>query len=65
MRGRVGAVSGLFVGASNELGEFESGVTARLMGAVGATLFGGIGALLVTGAWAGLFPSLRKADRLE
>jgi len=64
MRGRVGAVAMLFVGASNELGEFESGVTARLMGAVGATLFGGIGALIVTGAWAAMFPTLRKADRL-
>ena len=65
MRGRVGAVSTLFIGASNELGEFESGVAARFLGAVGATLFGGIGALIITGAWAKLFPALRKADRLE
>ena len=65
MRGRVAAVSTLFIGASNELGEFESGVTARLMGPVGAALFGGFGALLVTGLWARLFPDLRKADRLE
>jgi hypothetical protein len=64
MRGRVAAVSGLFIGASNELGEFESGVAARLLGAVGATLFGGIGALIVTGLWAKLFPALRQADRL-
>jgi MFS family permease len=64
MRGRVGAVSSLFVGASNELGEFESGVVARLLGPVGAALFGGIGALIVTGLWAKLFPALRKADRL-
>lgn len=64
MRGRVGAVSSLFVGASNELGEFESGVAARFLGAVGAALFGGVGALIVTGLWAKLFPALRKADRL-
>ncbi|MDR3513623.1 MAG: MFS transporter [Caulobacteraceae bacterium] len=65
MRGRVGAVSTLFVGASNELGEFESGVAARFLGAVGAALFGGVGALIVTGLWAKLFPALRRADRLE
>lgn len=65
MRGRVAAVSSVFVGASNELGEFESGVVARFLGPVGATLFGGIGALVVTGVWARLFPALRNADRLE
>ena len=65
MRGRVGAVSNVFIGASNELGEFESGLAARFLGAVGAALFGGIGALVVTGAWARLFPALRRADRLE
>jgi MFS family permease len=65
MRGRVAAVSSVFIGASNELGEFESGVVARFLGPIGAALFGGIGALIVTGAWAGLFPALRKADRLE
>jgi len=64
MRGRVAAVSTLFIGASNELGEFESGVAARLLGPIGAALFGGIGAIVVTGAWAKLFPALRKADRL-
>jgi MFS family permease len=64
MRGRVAAVSSVFIGASNELGEFESGVAARFLGPVGAALFGGIGALAVTGIWAALFPSLRKADRL-
>ena len=64
MRGRVAAVSSLFIGASNELGEFESGVVARLLGPVGAAVFGGVGALVVTGVWAGLFPALRKADRL-
>ena len=65
MRGRVGAVSYLFIGASNELGEFESGVVARFLGPVGACLFGGIGSLAVTGLWAGIFPSLRKADRIQ
>ena len=65
MRGRVSAVSSVFVGASNELGEFESGVVARFLGPIGAALFGGIGSLIVTGVWAGLFPALRKADKLE
>ena len=65
MRGRVAAVSTLFIGASNELGEFESGVVARFLGPVGAALFGGIGAVVVTGTWAWLFPALRRADRLE
>ncbi|MBP7815416.1 MAG: MFS transporter [Phenylobacterium sp.] len=65
MRGRVAAVSSLFIGASNELGEFESGVVARFLGPVGAAVFGGAGALIVTGVWAKLFPALRKADRLE
>jgi MFS family permease len=65
MRGRVAAVSTLFIGASNELGEFESGVAARLLGPIAAALFGGIGALIVTGLWAKLFPDLRRADRLN
>jgi MFS family permease len=65
MRGRVAAVSSVFIGASNELGEFESGVVARLLGPIGAALFGGVGAMVVTGLWAWLFPALRKADRLE
>jgi MFS family permease len=64
MRGRVAAVSSVFIGASNELGEFESGIVARFLGPIGAALFGGVGALIVTGAWSVLFPSLRKADRL-
>jgi hypothetical protein len=64
MRGRVSSASYLFIGASNELGEFQSGVAARLLGPVGAALFGGIGAMVVTLTWAGLFPQLRKADRL-
>ncbi len=64
MRGRVSAVSTLFIGASNELGEFESGVVARFLGPVSAVAFGGAGSLFVTGLWAWLFPALRKADRL-
>ncbi len=65
MRGRVAAVSSLFIGASNELGEFESGVVARLLGPVGSAVFGGVGAMAVTALWAWLFPQLRKADKLE
>ena len=66
MRGRVAAVSTLFISASNELGEFESGVAVRLLGtAVRAAVFGGVGALIVTGVWAKAFPALREADRLE
>lgn len=65
MRGRVSAVSGLFISGSNELGEFESGVVARLLGPVGAAVFGGIGTLVVTGAWARMFPALYNADRLD
>ena len=49
----------------NELGEFESGLAARFLRPVGAAVFGGVGALIATGAWAKLFPALRKADRLE
>lgn len=64
MRGRVSAVSTLFIGASNELGEFESGIVARFFGPVGAVIFGGVGSLVVTGVWAKIFPALRKADRL-
>ena len=65
MRGRVSAVNSLFVGASNELGEFESGLTAQWWGAVRATVIGGIGALAVAGLWAACFPGLRNADELS
>ncbi len=65
MRGRVSSVSGLFISGSNELGEFESGVVARVLGPVGAAVFGGIGTLIVTGAWARMFPALYNADRLD
>lgn len=64
MRGRVSAVNSLFLGASNELGEFESGLTAQWWGAVRAVIYGGIGSLMVTGLWAVLFPALRDANEL-
>lgn len=64
MRGRVSAVNWLFIGASNEFGEFESGLTAHWWGAVRAVVIGGIGSLIVTGASAVLFPALRRADKL-
>jgi hypothetical protein len=64
MRGRVSAVNSLFVGASNELGEFESGVTAQWWGAVRAVVVGGVGALAITGIWSVLFPALRGIDQL-
>jgi MFS family permease len=65
MRGRVSAVNSLFVGASNELGEYESGLTAQWMGPVRAVVAGGIGSLMVTGLWTVLFPSLREANALS
>jgi MFS family permease len=65
MRGRVSAVNWLFVGASNEFGEFESGVTAHWWGAVRAVVIGGIGSLVVTGLAGVLFPALREADALS
>ena len=65
MRGRVSAVNALFIGASNEFGSFESGVTAQWWGAVPAVVIGGIGAIAVTGIWTLLFPSLRKVNRLS
>ena len=64
MRGRVSAVNWLFIGASNEFGEFESGLTAHWWGAVRAVVIGGVGSMVVTASAAGLFPSLRKADAL-
>ncbi|MBS0472694.1 MAG: MFS transporter [Proteobacteria bacterium] len=65
MRGRVSAVSMLFIGASNELGEFESGTTAAWWGTVPAVVVGGLGTLAVVAAWMWLFPPLRKIDRLS
>jgi MFS family permease len=65
MRGRVGAVNSLFIGTSNQLGEFESGVTASLFGTVPATVLGGVGTLVVAALWMRLFPSLRAFDRFH
>jgi MFS family permease len=64
MRGRVNAVDMIFIGASNELGEFESGLAAQWLGAVPSVVLGGVGTLLIVAAWAWMFPELRKADRL-
>jgi MFS family permease len=65
MRGRVSAVNFLFINASNQLGEFESGITAALLGTVPATLVGGLGTVVVALLWMRLFPSLRRFERLE
>ncbi len=65
MRGRVNAVDMIFIGASNEFGQFESGLTAQWFGAVPAVVLGGIGTLLVTVLWAWGFPELRGVDKLE
>jgi hypothetical protein len=65
MRGRVSAVNVVFIGASNELGEFESGVTAALFGVVPAVVAGGLAAFLVVLVAAWLFPDLRRVDRLD
>jgi len=64
MRGRVNAVDMIFIGASNELGQFESGVMAHWFGTVPSVVIGGIGTLVVTGLWALFFPQLRNADKL-
>lgn len=65
VRGRVTAVNGLFIGASNQLGEFRAGSMASWIGAVPAVLVGGIGTLLIVALWTRLFPELARADRLE
>ncbi|MGH8217550.1 MAG: MFS transporter [Steroidobacteraceae bacterium] len=65
MRGRVSAVSTLFISASNELGGFESGVTAALFGTVPAVVLGGVGTLAVVAIWMGVFPPLRTVDRMR
>lgn len=64
MRGRVNAVDMIFVGASNELGQFESGMTAQWFGTVPAVIVGGVGAMVVTGLWAWMFPQLRNVNEL-
>src|SRR6185437_11930766 len=65
MRGRVSAVNMMFVGASNELCEFESGMTAALFGTVPAVVLGGIGTLAVVAIWAKLFPPLRTVNKFS
>ncbi len=65
MRGRVSAVNSIFIGASNQLGEFESGATAEMMGPVGSVVLGGVGTLLVAALWIYWFPALAKRDRLQ
>ena len=65
MRGRVGAVNFLFINASNQLGQFESGVTAALFGAMPAAVLGGVGTIAIALLWMKLFPTLRKVERLE
>ncbi len=65
MRGRVSAVNSMFIGTSNQLGEFESGLTASWFGTVPSVLIGGIGTIIVAAIWMRLFPALLNADRLE
>ena len=65
MRGRVSAVNMVFIGASNELGEFESGLTAQWLGAVPAVVLGGVGTLVVVAICAWRFPSLRRVNQLK
>lgn len=65
MRGRVSAVNSIFIGASNQLGEFESGATAALLGPVGSVVAGGVGTILVALAWQRLFPALAQRDSME
>ena len=64
LRGRVSAVNSIFIGASNQLGEFESGAAAALLGPVGAVVLGGVGTMLVALAWTRLFPALARRDRM-
>ena len=65
MRGRVSSVNWLFLGASNEFGEYESGLTAHWWGAVRAVVIGGVASMAVTGAWSLFFPALRHANKLN
>ena len=62
MRGRVSAVNSLFIGTSNQLGQFESGVTAAWFGLIPATVLGGVGSILIALIWMGLFPGLRRLE---
>ena len=65
MRGRVSAVNMVFIGASNEVGQFESGLTAHWFGTVPAVVLGGVGTIVIVALWAWLFPGLRTLDRLD
>lgn len=65
MRGRVSAVNAIFINTSNQLGEFESGMLAAWVGAVGSAVIGGIGTLVVVGLWMAMFPTLRRRQRLH
>ncbi len=64
MRGRVSAVNSVFIGASNQLGEFESGLTAAAWGAVASVVVGGLGTLTIVAIWMKLFPELVQRERL-
>jgi hypothetical protein len=64
MRGRVSAVNSMFIGTSNQLGEFESGITAAWFGLIPAVLIGGVGTLVVVGVWIFLFPTLFRSETL-
>lgn len=65
MRGRVSAVNSIFIGASNQLGEFESGATAELFGPVGSVVLGGVGTMVIALSWLKLFPALARRDRMD
>jgi hypothetical protein len=65
MRGRVSAVNSIFIGASNQLGEFESGATAAMWGPVGSVVAGGVGTVLVAGLWFKIFPALAQRDTIQ
>src|SRR4029077_20372156 len=65
MRGRVGAVNFLFINASNQLGQFESGITAALFGTIPAAVLGGVGTIAIALLWMKLFPTLRDVEKLE
>ena len=64
MRGRVNSVEGVFIGASYQLGAFESGTVAQLIGPIASVVVGGVATLAIVGIWAGVFPALRTSDRL-
>ena len=64
MRGRVSAVNMVFIGASNEVGQFESGITAQWFGTVPAVILGGVGTIAIVAIWARLFPQLRRVDEM-